>query len=168
MASDQGSRQGRTGQAGLQVARLLAGILDPAARRRGFAEASLLADWAAIVGPALARRCQPVRVDHAPGRRTGGGGGTLVLQASGAAAVEIQHAAPQLLERINTYFGHRAVRQLRLLQMPLPPPAPEPPPPRAPSPADEAALAAGAGGVADAALREALLALGRAVGGARR
>ena len=166
MVLDRGSRQGRTGQAGLQVARLLAGILDPAARRRGFAEASLLADWAAIVGPALARRCQPVRVDHAPGRR--GGGGTLVLQASGGAAVEIQHAAPQLVERINTYFGHRAVRQLRLLQMPLPPPAPEPPPPRNRPPADEAALAAGAGGVADAALREALLALGRAVQGARR
>ena len=81
-------------------------------------EASLLADWATIVGPALARRCQPVRVDYAPGRRSGG---TLLLQVGGAAALEIQHAAPQLLERINAYFGHKAVRQLRLMQMPLPP-----------------------------------------------
>ena len=120
MAAEQGTRQGRSGQAGLQVARLLGGILDPAARRRGFAEASLLADWATIVGPALARRCQPVRVDYAPGRRSGG---TLLLQVGGAAALEIQHAAPQLLERINAYFGHKAVRQLRLLQMPLPPAA---------------------------------------------
>ena len=118
MAAEQGTRQGRSGQAGLQVARLLGGILDPAARRRGFAEASLLADWATIVGPALARRCQPVRVDYAPGRRSGG---TLLLQVGGAAALEIQHAAPQLLERINAYFGHKAVRQLRLMQMPLPP-----------------------------------------------
>ena len=46
VAPDQGSRQGRSGQAGRQVARLLGAILDPAARRRGFAEASLLADWA--------------------------------------------------------------------------------------------------------------------------
>ena len=45
------ARQGRSGQAGRQVARLLGAILDPAARRRGFAEASLLADWATIVGP---------------------------------------------------------------------------------------------------------------------
>ena len=40
---DRSSRQGRSGQAGRQVARLLGAILDPAARRRGFAEASLLA-----------------------------------------------------------------------------------------------------------------------------
>ena len=148
------------------MARLLGRILDPAARRRGFAEASLLADWATIVGPAMARRCQPVRVEHAPGRR---GAGVLLLQASGAAALEIQHAAPQLIERINGYFGHRAVRQLRLVQMPLPA-VPPPPPPRlrAVSAPEEAALAEGVAEVADAALREALLALGRTVRAARR
>lgn len=166
MSADQGTRQGRTGQAGLQVARLLGGILDPAARRRGFAEASLLADWATIVGPAIARRCQPVRVDHAPGRR---GAGTLLLQANGAAALEIQHAAPQLLERINAYFGHRAIRQLRLVQMPLPPvPAPPPPRLRAVSADEEARLAAGVATVADDGLRAALLGLGRTMSGSRR
>jgi hypothetical protein len=166
VAADQGTRQGRSGQAGLQVARLLGGILDPAARRRGFAEASLLADWAMIVGPALARRCQPVRVDYAPGRRSGG---TLVLQAGGAAALELQHAGPQLLERINAYFGHKAVRQLRLLQMPLPPArTAHPPPLRALVPGEEAALAAGVAAVVDDPLRAALLALGRTVRGSRR
>ena len=166
MAADQDTRQGRTGQAGLQVAKLLAGILDPAARRRGFAEASLLADWATIVGPTLARRCQPLRIDHAPGRRSGG---TLLLRVGGAAALEIQHAAPQILERINAYFGRRVVRQLRMLQMPLPV-APEPPPraTRALSPAEEAALSSTVGGIADDPLREALLALGRTVAGSRR
>ena len=166
MSADQGTRQGRTGQAGLQVARLLGGILDPAARRRGFAEASLLADWATIVGPAIARRCQPVRVDHAPGRRSAG---TLLLQANGAAALEIQHAAPQLLERINAYFGHRAIRQLRLVQMPLPPvPAPPPPRLRAVSAEEEARLATGVATVADDGLRAALLGLGRTMSGSRR
>lgn len=166
MAAEQGSRQGRSGQAGLQVARLIGGILDPAARRRGFAEASLLADWATIVGPALARRCQPVRVDHARGRRSGG---TLLLQVSGAAAIELQHGAPQLLERINGYFGHRAVRQLRLLQMPLPPTTRSlPPAVRVLAPDEEAALAAEITGVADDPLRAALLALGRTVSGSRR
>ena len=88
-----------------------------------------------------------MRVDYAPGRRSGG---TLLLQVGGAAALELQHAAPQLLERINTYFGHQAVRQLRLLQMPLPPATvPQPPRLRTWSPAEEAALAAGVTGVAD-------------------
>ena len=108
-----------------------------------------------------------MRVDYAPGRRSGG---TLLLQVGGAAALEIQHAAPQLLERINAYFGHRAVRQLRLLQMPLPPhsrrrsrraPAAwrrrrRPPSPPA-SPRSTTTR-----------LRAALLALGRTVGGSRR
>ena len=43
------------------------------------------------------------------------------LLEAGAAAIEVQHASPQLIERINTYFGHRAIRQLRLLQLHLPP-----------------------------------------------
>ncbi len=166
MAAEQGTRQGRSGQAGLQVARLLGRILDPAARRRGFAEASLLADWAMIVGPALARRCQPVRVDYAPGRRSGG---TILLQVSGAAAIEHQHAAPQLLERINGYFGHRAVRQLRLLQKPLPfATRSSPPTVRELAPTEDAALAAGVTQIADDRLRGALLALGRTVRGSRR
>lgn len=160
MAADQGSRQGRSGHAGRQVARLLGAILDPAARRRGFTEASLLADWSTIIGPVLARRCQPLRVEHAPGRRRGG---TLVLQVSGAAAIEVQHASPQLIERINTYFGHRAIRQLRLLQLPLPPVAAPMPMPAPLRPEDETEVAASVGGVADAELRQALLALGRAV-----
>jgi hypothetical protein len=109
----------------------------------------------------VARRCQPIRVEHAPGRRSGA---TMLLQVSGGAALEVQHLAPQLIERINTYFGHRAIRQIRLLQMPLPPLVP--PPPAAPahvSPQAEASLVAGVGDVADEGLRSALLALGRTV-----
>ena len=140
MAADQGTRQGRSGQAGRQVARLLGAILDPAARRRGFTEASLLADWATIVGPVLARRCQPLRVEHAPG---GGAAARSCCRPAAAAAIELQHATPQLIERINTYFGHRAIRQLRLLQMPLPPAAPPAAAPPAMRPQDELELAAG-------------------------
>jgi hypothetical protein len=153
-----GLRQGRTGHAGREVGRILSAMLDPAARRRGFAQASLLADWASVVGPALARRCQPLRVDYAPGRRRGG---TLLVQAGGAAAIEVQHAAPQIVERVNTYFGFPAVRQLRLLQMPLhATPSPEPPPLRPLPRGAEVALAGDLQGVGDADLREALLALG--------
>ena len=163
VAPPTGTRQGRTGQAGREVGRLLTAILDPAARRRGFAQASLLADWPRVVGPALARRCQPVRVDYAPGRRRGG---TLLVQASGAVALEVQHAAPQIVERVNGYFGFPAVRQLRLLQMPFkPPPPPREVQPRRLRPEEEAALVGAVGGVGDAELREALLTLGRAVRG---
>lgn len=154
-------RQGRAVHAGRRMVSLLGTILDPAARRRGFAVASLLADWPTIIGPAFGRRCQPMRVEYAPGRRSGG---ILHLHASGGAAVEVQHAAPQIVERINGYFGFPAVRRLQILQVPLRfPPPPAPPPPRSFDPALEAALGAALAPVADENLRAALLALGRAV-----
>lgn len=145
--------------------RVLGAVLDPVARRRGFATASLLADWPEIIGPALARRCQPVRIETGRGRVS-----VLHLQCSGAFAVELQHAAPQILERINAHFGFRAVARIRLVQAGLPPRvtsdlAREPDPP---SPEAEAALQASLTQVADESLRERLLRLGRTVQGRRR
>ena len=89
----------------------------------------------------------------------------LHLQASSSAALEIQHAATQLIERVNTYFGFRAVRRLKLVQAPLaPPPAlPAPPRERALAPEEAAELQVAVADVGDEPLRAALLALGRSL-----
>jgi hypothetical protein len=80
--------------------------------------------------------------------------------------MELQHAAPQVIERVNTYFGFPAVRQLRLLQMALRVAAPPAPPRRRDlRPDEETALGAAVGAVDDPDLRAALLQLGRAVRG---
>jgi hypothetical protein len=91
---------------------LLSCLLDPAARRRGLAEAKLLTEWPSIVGPALAGRCQPIRL----GNGTDRAGGVLVLHVAGSAALELQHSEVQILERINGFFGYPAVSRLRLIQ----------------------------------------------------
>ena len=53
----------------------------------------------------------------------GGRGGTLhVRVGSGALALELQHLEPVVIERINTYFGYRAVERLKLVHGPLPAP----------------------------------------------
>jgi hypothetical protein len=94
---------------------LLGRVLDPASRRRGLAEVRVLTDWPSIVGEVLAARCQPVKL-------TGGGrghGGILHIHVAGSAALELQHSEPQLLERINSYFGYPAVARLRLIRAPL-------------------------------------------------
>lgn len=136
---------------------LLGRILDPAARRRGLAEARVLTDWPSIVGEALAMRCQPVKLTG--GR--GGHGGTLSVHVAGTAALELQHSEPQLLERINSYFGHAAVGRLRLIRAPLAQPrraqAPAAPPLDATTRAEIEALVQP---VADDALRAALSGLG--------
>jgi hypothetical protein len=144
------------------LSRLLTRLLSPAARQRGFASVEVIEEWPKVVGPGLARRCHPVRLDFRRGATTGG---TLVLQASGGAALELQHAAPQLVERVNDYFGFPAVARLRLVQMPLkpPPPAPAAPTPRPLTAAEEAALASEVAPLGDSELARALAALGRSI-----
>ncbi len=144
------------------LSRLLTRLLTPAARQRGFAAVEVVEEWPRIVGAGLARRCHPVRLEF---RRGTTAGGTLVLQASGGAALELQHTAPQLLERVNDYFGFRAATRLRLMQMPLEPQPRPPVPPalRRLTDEEEAAVAGEVAPVADLELGAALLALGRSI-----
>ena len=118
----------------------VAKALDPAARARGFATTALLSDWPAIAGRELAQFTMPDRVIW-PRRREEGlntaarghkaEGATLVLRIEGPRAIEVQHRAGQILERVNAYFGYRAVTEMRFLQAPIrrakPRPAPKPP-----------------------------------------
>jgi hypothetical protein len=140
---------------------LLGRILDPAARRRGLAEARLLTEWPSIVGPELAARSQPVRLSQRRDRA----GSVLSVHVAGAAALELQHSEPQVLERINGFFGYPAVARLHLIQ--APPQrggARTVPARRVPlTSTEENEVAAAVRGVPDPALRAALAALGRAL-----
>jgi len=149
-------------KAAAALSRLLGGLLSPAARRRGFAAVAVVEEWPTIVGTGLAQRCHPVRLDFRRGTREGG---TLVLQASGGAALELQHAAPQLIERINDYFGFRTVARLHLLQLPPRRPAvrPQLPPRRQLTLEEAAAVAAAVAPLADTPLGAALSSLGRSI-----
>jgi hypothetical protein len=111
-------------------------MLDPIARARGFATTALLTEWPAVVGAELAQFTSPDKViwprrndgqegqDRISGWRTEGA--ILVLKVEGPRAIEVQHQAEQILERVNRYFGYRAIAQLRFLQAPLHREAPTP------------------------------------------
>jgi hypothetical protein len=86
-------------------------ITTPAMRRRGFSEAAIVTRWAEIVGRPLFDHSRPFRVVFPRGQRLGG---TLHLTVSGAFAPEVQHLSPQIIERINTYFGYGAIDRLEL------------------------------------------------------
>ncbi|MCP5372578.1 MAG: DUF721 domain-containing protein [Hyphomicrobiales bacterium] len=145
--------------------RALAEAVDPVTRplfrKRGLAEGAVATEWERIVGPVIARHCLPERIAYSP---RSGEGGTLHLRVdSGAIALELQHLEPQLVERVNGYFGYRAVERVTLIQGPLPR-RPEPPaPPRALEAGEERALAAELDQVADPELRAALERLGRSL-----
>ncbi len=135
-------------------------VTGPIRRKRGLAEAALMSEWPDIIGAALAAECVPLRI----ARGADGTGGTLHIRVSGALALELQHLQPQVIERINGYFGYQAIARIALQQGPIvarkPAARPAAPPP---SDEDAAALAAQLDSIADVELRHALDALGRGV-----
>jgi len=94
----------------------------PVFGRHGFAGGALVMDWPVIVGSALAAYTLPQRIQFPPGERSGGV--LHVKVASSAFAPQIVHLEPLILERINGYFGWKAVDRLRLHHGPLPRPLP--------------------------------------------
>lgn len=71
-------------------------------------------DWQAIVGPELARCTEPEAL--IAGRGGKAGAKLLRLKVAGAAALEVQHMSGQIVERVNAYFGHRQIDDIRLMQ----------------------------------------------------
>lgn len=136
-------------------------IVKPALGRRGFVEGQLVAQWVEIVGADLARRMLPERLSFPQGHRRDG---TLRLRVAPGFALEAQHREPQILERLNAFFGYRALARLVLVQGPLP--ADRTTAPRRQrnlAAAERAALEQRVADIADAELRRALTRLGEAV-----
>ena len=103
-------------------------LTQKAFEKYGFSAATLLTDWATIVGPALARDTQPDRLKWPKGveaygevdeQASGRPGATLILRVDPARALDIEYKRAQILDRINGYFGYRAVSEIRIVQMPL-------------------------------------------------
>jgi hypothetical protein len=133
-------------------------VTRPLFGRHGFAVGAIVTDWPAIVGSAIATHALPIRIRF-PGKERSGG--TLHIKvASGAFALELQHLEPLILERINGYFGWKAVDRLRMVQGPLPEPHRRPPPPPPAEPPANAAFDARLAGVEDPDLRAVLARLG--------
>lgn len=100
----------------------------PAFERYGFSAAALITDWETIVGADIARFTMPERLkwpkrvawtgEDVAEEDRGRPGATLILAVAAGRALDIQYKAAQLIERINSYFGYRAVADLRIVQVP--------------------------------------------------
>ena len=95
------------------LAAILPKITAQSLGKQGFAAASVITDWALIVGKELADVTLPQRIAFPVGKRSHG---TLHLRVAGVMALEVQHKTPQILARINGYFGYAAVTHLKLSQ----------------------------------------------------
>ena len=77
----------------------------PTFRRRAPATAQVLADWEAIVGPAIAAVTTPRRLSS----------GTLTIACAGPIAMELQYLSGELTGRINAHLGSQVVTSLRFV-----------------------------------------------------
>ena len=121
-------------------------VTRPAFRARGVAVGQVLGDWAEIVGPDLAAASQPRRLHAA----------TLTVGCAGPVALELQHSASALAERVNGFYGRRVVERIRFVQQA--PPAATPPAPRLPVPEPRPVA-----GIPDGPLQDALARLSGAL-----
>jgi hypothetical protein len=142
------------------VATELPKITRPILGKRGLGEAQLLLYWETIVGAELADSARPERLAFERGGRTHG---TLRLRVAPAAAVEIQHQAPVIVERVNAFLGYPAVERVSYVQAPLTSSRTRPVAPRALRPEEQEILERKVAAVDDEELRAALERLGAAV-----
>ncbi len=145
-------------------AAILPAVTGKALGRRGMAFGSLLAEWPSIVGPRFAERTLPFRIVFPQGRRDEA---VLHMRVAPAVALDIQHLAPQLIERINGFFGYRAVARLKLIHAIRPPASHRSPRPRTLGAAEVEAIDAATRTVPDQALGSALASFGRALAASR-
>jgi hypothetical protein len=99
---------------------LVGKVVGDAFARQGFASAELVTRWEDIVGAEIAAHSEPIKLNWP--RRAGGEereAATLVLRVEGPAAIEIQHLAGLICERVNRFLGWRAVGRLAYRQAPL-------------------------------------------------
>jgi hypothetical protein len=153
---------------------LVGNVVGETFRRQGFASAELVTRWTEIVGAEISAHSEPIKVqwpraptDSFAARGPGSGWerppGVLVLRVEGPAAIEVQHLAGVICERVNRFLGWRAIERVALRQAPLRRASRTPA--KRLDPVAAARIAEGLSEVVDEDLRQALGRLGAAVRG---
>jgi hypothetical protein len=150
----------------VSVALPLRKVTKPLIKKHGFSDPQIFHQWREIVGDQLAKMSCPMKLSRQQTRDARGyqGGATLKVRVAGAAALEFEHMAPQIIERINTFYGYKAVARISLEQGPLPRRKREPKRfERKLTPSEEAQLKDQAKVIKNTELRQSLENLGRAI-----
>ncbi|MEZ5853705.1 MAG: DciA family protein [Hyphomicrobiaceae bacterium] len=118
---------GRRPLAAKTVGSFVPRLTRPAFEKFGFSAATLITDWATIVGSDIARYARPERLkwpkrvsyqpDGVDDAERGRPGATLMLAVEAGRALDAQYKAALIVERINAYFGYRAVSDVRIVQV---------------------------------------------------
>ncbi len=95
------------------IADLMPDIGRAAFRKFGFIQSSVVTRWAEIVGQRYAQLTAPESIRFPVGKRSGG---TLQLTVMSGHAPMVQHIVPEIMERVNRFFGYEAVARVAIKQ----------------------------------------------------
>ncbi|MES2906627.1 MAG: DciA family protein [Pseudomonadota bacterium] len=107
------------------ISELLVNVLRPSLESHGLATSQIITRWREIAGEELSNVTRPLRINwprSAPqegAANAQGQGATLVLLVENAFALDVQHAAPLILQRVNAIYGWSAVQKISLRQGPV-------------------------------------------------
>lgn len=153
------------------VSDLAARILNPVLRKRTGISIGLIQSWDEIAGGRLAGRTRPEKLQW-PRRMSEDDPfqpATLIVACEGAAALQLQHEAGEVIGRVNAFLGFTAVARIRIVQKPVAPEQRKPRPRLRSLSADEkSGLAKRVEPIEDDGLRVALERLGASVLGSRK
>ena len=110
--ADDSAERPRVGAA-RAISDLMPDIGRAAFRKFGFIQSSVVTRWAEIVGQRHAALTAPELIRFPQGRRSGG---TLQLIVASGHAPMVQHIIPEIIERVNRFFGYEAVIRIQLRQ----------------------------------------------------
>jgi len=140
------------------VSELLPDVGAASFRKFGFVQHSIVSRWGEIVGERYARVSIPESIKFPQGKREQG---VLSLIVSGAFAPTMQHVAPEIIDRVNRFFGYPAVAKIAIRHGQVKAPAKAAPPPSL-KPLSEA-MGDSLRGIADPELKAVLEALAAGV-----
>ena len=98
------------------VSDLMPEIGRAAFRRFGFVQSSVVSRWDEIVGARYAAVSAPEAIRFPVGKKAEG---TLELVVEGAHATMMQHVIPEIIERVNRFFGYTAIARVKVRQGPV-------------------------------------------------
>ena len=150
------------GRGATAIGDLMPEIGRTAFRRFGFVQSSVVTRWPEIVGPTHSLICAPEAIRFPPGEKSEG---ILQLVVKPAHAPLIQQVLPEIIERVNRFFGYKAVARAKIRQGEVKPPSgnerPKPPPSLKPIPME---LGDSLRDIGDPELRTVLESLARSLG----
>ncbi|WP_412051543.1 MULTISPECIES: DUF721 domain-containing protein [unclassified Hoeflea] len=154
-----------------QIAEIANHLIDPILAKRAGINTLLLGSWDEIAGEQFAGCSRPERIrwprQDSPNEVGGGfSPGVLTIACEGARALFLMHQEAELISRVNSFFGFRAILQIRIVQKAIHAPTHKPAA-RPLSAADKQRLADMLADVEDPKLRQALEKLGQGVIGRR-